>query len=332
MTRMFLYRVALAALIAAAISMVIALRPAAAATLIADVEVDGEIVTLGDLFDGAGDLGNQPVFRAPDLGVEGELPATAAIAAATAAGLEVEPSSLVAVRVVRRSIMVDAAAYERLLTSAVALRLGADPEDVVVTLEGTIPTVAADGAAVEPATLGSLQVATDGGRFVATVAVDVGSTTKTVSLRGVAVETAEVPVLVRPIARREVVGPGDIVMERVDRRRIARNALTHPAAVVGMAARRPLRAGATVAVADVEQPRVVLRGELVTIIYQKPGLMLSARGRALGDAAIGETVNVLNEQSRRTVQGIATAAGTVQIEPAGATTLAAAATAPVRTQ
>ena len=83
MTRTFLYRLILASLIATAAAMLIALRPAAAATLKTDVIVEGDLVTLGDLFEGAGEIADQPVFRAPDLGVEGELPAAAAIEAAT---------------------------------------------------------------------------------------------------------------------------------------------------------------------------------------------------------------------------------------------------------
>ena len=46
--------------------------------------------------------------------------------------------------------------------------------------------------------------------------------------------------------------------------------------------------------------------------------MLSARGRALGDGAKGDIVSVLNEQSKRTIQGVVTAAGTVEVTASGA--------------
>ena len=82
-------------------------------------------------------------------------------------------------------------------------------------------------------------------------------------------------------------------------------------------AKRPLRAGEVIATADVEQPRVILRGDLVTLQYSRPGLMLSARGRALGDGAKGDIVSVLNEQSKRTIQGVVTAAGTVAVTASG---------------
>ena len=330
MTRTFLYRLILASLIATAAAMLIALRPAAAATLKTDVIVEGDLVTLGDLFEGAGEIADQPVFRAPDLGVEGELPAAAAIEAATSAGLEVDPTTAAAIRVVRRSVTIDAGTYETLLRTELAGRLAAKPEDITVTLDGAAPVVAADATAATPVKLNSVQVSPDGGRFLATVAIDIGETVRNVSLRGLAVETVLVPVLNRAIARREVVLPADVSLERLDRRRVGRSALPDTGAIVGMAARRPLRVGDTVAAGDIEPPRVILRGELVTIVYQKPGMVLSARGRALGDAALGEPVSVLNEQSRRTVQGVATGAGMVQVE--AGTNLAAALASSVVTQ
>ena len=92
-----------------------------------------------------------------------------------------------------------------------------------------------------------------------------------------------------------------------------------------MAAKRPLRAGELVATADIEPPRIILRGDLVTLQYSRPGLMLSARGRALGDGAKGDLVSVLNEQSKRTIQGVVTRAGTVEVTTTGPAVVASAA-------
>jgi flagella basal body P-ring formation protein FlgA len=64
---------------------------------------------------------------------------------------------------------------------------------------------------------------------------------------------------------------------------------------------------------SVEPPKVVRRGELVTMIYATKGMALSARGRALADAAVGEPVTVLNEQSKRIVEGVAVGPDKVEI-------------------
>ncbi|MBU6406694.1 MAG: flagellar basal body P-ring formation protein FlgA [Alphaproteobacteria bacterium] len=56
-------------------------------------------------------------------------------------------------------------------------------------------------------------------------------------------------------------------------------------------------------------PPAIRRGDTITLVYIAPGLQLTARGRALNDAAIGEGVRVVNLQSEVTVEAVATGPG-----------------------
>jgi flagella basal body P-ring formation protein FlgA len=87
-------------------------------------------------------------------------------------------------------------------------------------------------------------------------------------------------------------------------------------AVVGLAARRPLRAGAAVSARDVAAPQVIKSGDLVTVTYEDSGISLSLQAKALASAAVGETVSVLNTQSKKTLQAVATAPGQAAVGPA----------------
>ena len=51
------------------------------------------------------------------------------------------------------------------------------------------------------------------------------------------------------------------------------------------------------------KPEIVQRNEAVTLVYEVPGIVLTMRGKALEAGAEGDIVNVLNVQSKRTVQG-----------------------------
>ncbi|BBE74780.1 flagellar basal body P-ring formation chaperone FlgA [Oharaeibacter diazotrophicus] len=324
MTRAFLLRLVGAALIAALAATLITLRPAAAATLRPHAIVTTDLVTLGDLFDGAGERAATPVFRSPDAGVDGALPAADALAAARAAGLAVDPTAIDVVTVVRAGTEVDEAMLTTLVRDAVAGRLRVAPESLDIDFDALVGPITADAGADRPVTLVALSVQGGSGRFDARLAVDVGAETRTVEVGGRAVEMIDVVVLKRDLERRQVVRADDIAVERVERRRMGRSALAEPDAVVGLAARRALRGGDTLSPVDLEPPRLVLRGEQVTLSYARPGITLSARGRALADGALGETVTVLNEQSRRTVEGIVTANGVVTVargtqHPAAAT-------------
>lgn len=59
----------------------------------------------------------------------------------------------------------------------------------------------------------------------------------------------------------------------------------------------------------------VRRGESVTLVYQAPGLSLTMRARALEDAAVGESVRLLNTSSNRTVDAVVTGPGAARANP-----------------
>ena len=61
------------------------------------------------------------------------------------------------------------------------------------------------------------------------------------------------------------------------------------------------------------KPEVVQRNDAVTLIYEVPGVTITARGKAVEAGAEGDIVNVLNEQSKRTVQGVVTGPGRVTV-------------------
>jgi flagellar basal body P-ring formation protein FlgA len=90
-------------------------------------------------------------------------------------------------------------------------------------------------------------------------------------------------------------------------------ALTDLSAVVGMAARRQLRPDQPLHAADLMKPEIVARNDTVTIVYQAPGLMLTLSGQAQEAGALGDTIGVLNIDSKRTVQGVISAPGRVTV-------------------
>jgi flagella basal body P-ring formation protein FlgA len=77
-----------------------------------------------------------------------------------------------------------------------------------------------------------------------------------------------------------------------------------------------MRAGAPIRLADVTKPDLVPRDQNVTIIYQVPGLYLTTRGKAVDNGTEGDTVTVLNVQTKRTLSGIVTGRGQVTVQGA----------------
>jgi len=109
-------------------------------------------------------------------------------------------------------------------------------------------------------------------------------------------------VLIRPIARGEIVGKDDFDVAMMGPAQ-ARATLT-PRDAAGREAVRDLAAGVVVRPADLISPRLVRRGEPVTITMRGPGLAITADGRALTAGAAGDVVRVFSLSTNRTLDAI----------------------------
>ena len=78
-----------------------------------------------------------------------------------------------------------------------------------------------------------------------------------------------------------------------------------PPTIIGKAARRPLRSGTAVASLDVTAAQVIRRDDMIAVAFHAEGMTLTLQGKALGGAAMGETLNVMNPTSKKVIQAVA---------------------------
>ena len=76
-------------------------------------------------------------------------------------------------------------------------------------------------------------------------------------------------------------------------------------AVIGMAARHPLRQGDAAQTHDVTAPIVIKSGDTVSVTWADQGVTLTLQGKAASNAAVGESVNILNTASKRLIEAVA---------------------------
>jgi flagellar basal body P-ring formation protein FlgA len=97
--------------------------------------------------------------------------------------------------------------------------------------------------------------------------------------------------------------------------------------VAGKEARRALKAGEIIRSSDLKRPTLVAKGSTVTMLFEAPGMRLSAVGRALAEGAEGDTITVLNPTSYRKVEALVVRAGTVRVGGIDASTAVSSAAA-----
>ena len=103
-----------------------------------------------------------------------------------------------------------------------------------------------------------------------------------------------------------------------------------PDAVIGMAARRPIREGDAVSLRDISAPMVVKKDDVIAVTFAMNGMSLTLQAKALTDAASGQSVSVMNPASHKIIQAVATAPGQAVVGPEADQLKAAARLSPSR--
>jgi len=293
----------------------------------AQATVNGPTVLVGDLVENAGALARVPIFRAPDLGFTGTVPAQAVAEAVRNRALaEIDTAGLTQVTVTRAARAIQASEITDAIVRALSVQHNfGNPHDITVVLDREVQTVF-----VEPNAVGQPRVAhiglDRGGRFDANIEMPTGNGKHGVlRLAGRAQVTAEVVTIARSLERGAIVKESDVIVERRPRAEVGRDTLTDRSQIVGLALRTPKQAGNLFRAADLTKPDTIQRNEVVTLLYEVPGVTLTVRGKAMESGAEGDMISVLNEQSKRTLQGVIAGPGRVVITAQGARVVANAA-------
>jgi flagella basal body P-ring formation protein FlgA len=309
-------------------------RDVAIPVLRASVTVAGDLVRIGDLVDNAGSAEKIAVYRAPDPGTTGSLPIAQVLATLRAHQvIGVDTRDLAAISVTRLARGIEATEIEREVARALERRNGlGDAANLSLTFDRDVQALqldASNSGALQPT---AVRFDSRSGRFDVSFEIGNDANAAPIKLRftGIAVETVEAAVLARSVERNEVIKSSDVIVERRPKAEVGNDAAARDN-VVGMQARRQLRAGQAVRVTDLAKPDLVVRDQNVTLIYESGGLYLTIRGKALEGGTEGDAINVLNLQSKRTVSGIVVGRAQVSVAVAMPRPAPANADAPVAT-
>jgi len=125
--------------------------------------------------------------------------------------------------------------------------------------------------------------------------------------------TVKVPVPLQPVGRGAIIEASQIAMQVVPSTQVYAGTVKTLQALVGQQALRPLPAGRPVNSLSVRVPPAVEDNQAVTIRYVKGGIELTGKGQALQDGQLGQSIKVLNPDTRTTIVGTVQAPGVVQI-------------------
>ncbi|MEK9969534.1 MAG: flagellar basal body P-ring formation chaperone FlgA [Ferrovibrio sp.] len=148
------------------------------------------------------------------------------------------------------------------------------------------------------------------GRFYATVA---SASAPAMKVSGRAQIVEAIPVLKSRIAAGQIISRADVEWLQVPAHRYGAGYVDRFEELIGQTPRRALAAGVPVRAADIGKPEAIAKNSLVTMVAQAPGLTITTTGRAMESGSIGDVVQVMNLQSKRSVQATITGMNLVQV-------------------
>jgi len=272
----------------------------------AQVTVEGDVVRVGDMVENAGTASQIAIYRSPDLGTTGMLPTAQVIGTLQAHQvIGVDTRNIKSVAVTRLARTLEGKEIESQVAHALEHRSGlGDAANLSLTFDRDVQDVrleAWNNGSLQPA---SVRYEPRNGRFDVSfeIANDTNNNRTRLRFSGIAVEMLEAAILTRNVERGEVLKASDVVTERRPKAEVGIDAAPRGHAV-GMQMRKGLRAGQALRAADLGKPDLVQKDDNVTLIYEAAGIYITSRGKAIDNGTEGDTVTVLNLQSKRTVTG-----------------------------
>jgi len=286
-------------------------RPALRAT----VSVAGDVVRIGDLIENAGPVADIPVFRAPDLGTTGAVSTDRVIEAIRPHQLiDIDTRGLVEVVVTRASRTITPHEISDRIARALSAQYEiGDAHDVSLNFDLPVHPLEVESRATGDLQVLALNYDTRTGRFDVTLGLPSSLVLQRhpAHFTGIAIQTVDAVSVDHPIERGEVLQESDLTVLR--RPKAQSGGLADMKGAIGQAARRQLRPGQPIQISDLMKPNIVQRNDTVTLVYEAPGLVLTLRGQAQEAGALGDTISVLNAQTKRVVQGVINGPGRVMV-------------------
>lgn len=287
--------------------------PKSNVTLRSAILVEDGIIRLGDLFENAGEYADAEIAYAPQPGKRAVFDARWLYRVARAYKLSWRPLSLKTRAVVERTSQeINRDEIEDHMVAALrdyGLKGEIDVELSHRSLQVFVAANQSTSIGIE-----GLSVNQSTGRFNATLVTSIGSPdSRRIRLTGRVHKMQSLPVLSKQLSRRDIIRKHHIEWRNVRTRKIRQGTITDANELIGMAAKRLIRAGEPVRTNQIQRPQLVTKGSIVTIFLKIANMNLTAQGRAMENGSKGDVIRIVNSQSKKVVEAKVTGANSVRV-------------------
>lgn len=124
---------------------------------------------------------------------------------------------------------------------------------------------------------------------------------------------SDVLVTTRAIKRGEHLTTADITLAKRDLSSLPSHYLNQLEQANGLVVKRSIQRGTVLTSRSLEAPKLVRRGQKISLLAERNGIQVRSKGKSLSDGVSGQRVKVKNLSSNRIIEGIVIDEGTVKV-------------------
>jgi len=140
-----------------------------------------------------------------------------------------------------------------------------------------------------------------------------GEPARVIGMTGYVKVLGDVVTAARNIKSGQTITEDDLAIEKLDVARLRPGAYNSMEKLLGKQALRNISRGDLFTHSSIESIPDINVGDMVSLIYKKPGLEISARAKALQKGYIGESIKVVTTEPKKTLTGVVVDPQTVEI-------------------
>ncbi|MGD8290240.1 MAG: flagellar basal body P-ring formation chaperone FlgA [Desulfobacterales bacterium] len=118
----------------------------------------------------------------------------------------------------------------------------------------------------------------------------------------------------KPLGRHKPITESDIELRKMDLSKLPSDVITDPDSILGKRTRRAIGSNTAMRANLIEYPPLVKRGDVVVILAESDGLRITALGQVKKKGRFGESIPVMNYDSKKVVYARVIDSNTVKVE------------------
>lgn len=281
-----------------------------AETLMASqIEVNDDVVRLGDIFNVKGIFASEELFQAPPLGRKGVLTETALQQIANKYSIEWKnENNFAKITIARKAMTIDEPLLKNIIfeyavnNQHIAGNVG-QTNIKFATNFADITIAASDYANL---TITDFIYRPYSDQFSVNVRYIQNGAYRGQKLSGKIENMLRVPVLARNIRRDQIINPSDVKFIQINSRRVVENIILDTQDIIGKSAKNNIRAMQPIGEHLLKYADLVKKNDLINLTFKLGRINLSLKARALSTGAEGAIIRVMNLKSGKQIDAIVT--------------------------